>query len=196
MNSSNIIQCLDKPGDCTKGENCSTCNDLSMAFAKTELQELNFNTNANEYIPKSKRNQTNNVFITKETQNNENNKLNLSEKEYTPGNQSKYNKESYMKNSININTNTNSKYSQYNIDKQAEIEDNKRNEFDIIMQDIMNNETVEEMEDDIESDTESVRRSNRRVKLQNDYYYKKLYVLSYKDTNLVVIFPSEKLYFS
>lgn len=147
MNTQKV--CLDKQnmGECTKGSDCPVCssnvNELSQKMENTNLLDsginLNLNTNAKVWVPKSKRevqegknettlsSSTNGLSSTSEKLN-----LNLSAKEYVPGN--------YQNQEVEAEP-----------EEEGEEED-EAEEFDMIMKDIINNEALEEMEEDDESD--------------------------------------------
>jgi hypothetical protein len=155
MNLSNSKVCLDKQnlGDCTRGEDCQVCNDLSSAIENSELQQLNFNKNAKGYIPKSKRTQNNKENVAKDTENNKLN-FNLAAREYIPkaANQSNPQLEDGTNNQMNMEMYQHYYYEE-NAEKAEEMEEeDEGEEFDMIMKDIINNEALEEMEEEDESD--------------------------------------------
>jgi hypothetical protein len=133
-----IPECLDLKinGNCTKGIDCTICNNTTKKVV--DAPEIKFNTNARLYIPKSKQNLNNtpnseNFTIIPDTSQTEPKiQFNLKAAEYIPK----------FAQSLTINDEDNLK-----------IDDDCAEEFDLIMKDIINNELMEEMGED-ESDEE------------------------------------------
>ena len=126
MNTINT-QCPDvmMAGNCTKGEDCIYCKG-GVA--------LNFNVNAKNFVPKSKR--TNQ----EEPKNEDKLKFNLSANEYVPRN---------LQQNYEVN-----EYQQQEVEEEEEDnEEIEGEEFDIMMKDIIDNEVMEELEEE-ESDDE------------------------------------------
>lgn len=103
-------------GNCTKGNDCLTCNPL---FPSSTIPNISFNINAKEFVPKFKKAEEEKV------------KLNLNAKEYVP----KFTKEEDFNEDDYIG------------------EEYERDEDDMIMHDILQNEEIEDF-DDNESDDE------------------------------------------
>jgi hypothetical protein len=127
MNEKNT--CKDKliNGNCTLGKDCLACN--SNENEKEMFANLNLNTDAKVFVPKSKRvEDTSNAKLN----------LNLGAAEYIP------------KIQCNENVEVND-----NVEPEDELndEDYEGEEFDMIMKDIINNEALEELEEE-ESDDE------------------------------------------
>jgi len=126
-------------GNCTKGGDCTYCNDTL---------NINLNVNAKNYLPKSKRA----VQIATEFKESSNNvgrlEFNLNATEYNPKISSQLEQE-FKKDMENLNVNDE--------DEEEDDDDYGGDEFDMIMKDIINNEVMEEIvdvDDDDESDDE------------------------------------------
>ncbi len=143
MNKDYIFGCMDIRiyGNCTKGIDCESCNNQSTVFSDFS-NKIKLNTNAKQYIPKSKKNLNNadvglneinnSLSVGKTSTVEQKIKFNLDAAEYIPKFAQK----------VQINE-------EYN----NEIDDDCEEEFDLIMKDIINNELMEEMGEE-ESDEE------------------------------------------
>ena len=108
-------------GNCTRGEDCVYCkNDINVEL----------NVNARNWVPKSKRVETDQKL-----------QLNLEATEYKP--KFEQSQLTYEVENLDINE-----------EEPEEDEEYEGEEFDMIMKDIINNEVMEEMVDDDESDDE------------------------------------------
>ena len=130
-------ECLDKVnyGTCTKGEDCQACNNINAKLDNLNFKDLQLNTGAKNYIPKSKRKDNTNVQAPANIENvnglNEDKlNLNLDANEYIP----KY---------MDVD---------YNQEEEDDV-DLESEEFEMIVKDIIENEALEkEYEEDEESD--------------------------------------------
>ena len=121
-------------GNCTKGGDCTYCNDTL---------NINLNPNAKNYLPKSKRialncNETKEQSITVEKL-----QLNLDASEYKPKFSSQIEHE-VKKDMENLNMN----------EDEDDDEEYAGEEFDMIMKDIINNEVMEEIVDEDDEDSD------------------------------------------
>jgi hypothetical protein len=156
MNGSTNKVCLDKInfGSCTRGDDCPACNDLTKEMDNVKLNQLNFNKNAKEWIPKSKRNENTSENISKDTAvTNDKLSLNLEAQEYKPK-MINFNQPPVTNSTaLNLQNYQNYYYENENQENAEEMEEeDEGEEFDMIMKDIINNEALEEMEEDDESD--------------------------------------------
>jgi hypothetical protein len=156
----NTKVCLDKYtlGYCTKGDDCEVCrnevNAIADAMQGIQINEINLNTNAKTYVPKSKRieNDTN-TSINVNMNNNNTNQLNfnLNANEYVPKWDSK-NANNIYTNGYQ-NGNGNHRHEEYDINNNDD-DDFEKDEFDMIMKDIIDNEALEEFNEESDDDVD------------------------------------------
>lgn len=81
--TSSVIKCLDRVnlGVCTKGVDCIACNSVSEKLEDLKISDVQLNTGAANYVPKSKRGKER-----ENTQNENKLNLNLDAQEYVPKN--------------------------------------------------------------------------------------------------------------
>lgn len=131
--SSSATSCFEKlhMGNCSKGEACVECNNDSKGII-SGVNDLNLNSNAKVYVPKSRKTEnssasTNNTNMSENNQNDPKLNLNLNAQEFVPKTKA--------------------------AETQDDDEDYEGEEFDMMMNDIIDNEMMEEMEEE-ESDDE------------------------------------------
>jgi hypothetical protein len=162
--------CIEKQfgGNCSKGELCLECNKANESTTTDQLNSLNLNSNAKAYVPKSKKvelNSTNNLnnnisTNTSQSTTNTNININNTEKQLNFNLQAK----EYVPKNFTVQ-NTNDFNDDYDNNDECEGE-----EFDMIMNDIIDNEINEELEE--ESDDEKWMPKYKDCECCKGYVYK------------------------